>query len=361
MKSITIKLFLFSVVILAAFTSCTKDDEPQSNPEITTGMYILNQGKFGLNNSTLTYFDVNTNVATTDIFQIKNNVPLGDTGQDIIRYGSKLYIAMYKSSVLHVINAQTGLLLKTISLVNSANEPYSPRSMATANGKIYMSMYSGYVAQFDTLSLSIEKTVIVGKNPEGIAYANNKIYVANSGGMAAVKDSTVSVIDPATLTVQRNIKVVINPQKIEVDTQGDLYVISNGNYGNIPVTLQRIEAGTEKVTKIPGFTPFNMTLDGNTLYMFSYEYDANWNVANKRYVKYNVATEQVENSAFIASDAIKEVPFSIDVNPVTKDIFIAESDYVNSGKMYCFGADGKLKYTFTTGLNSAKAIFVTNK
>lgn len=238
--------------------------------------------------------------------------------------------------------------------------PGKPRSMAASNGKIYMTFYTGYVAQFDTTSLSFEKTLKVGNNPEGIAIANNKIYVANSGGMASVKDSTISVIDPSTFSVLRNIKTVINPQKIEVDAQGDLYVISNGNYGNIPVTLQRIEAGTEKVTSIPGFTPFNMSLNGDFLYMFSYEYDASWNVVNKKYIKYDVKNEVIANSSFISSNSIAKVPFSIDVDPVSKDIFIAESDYVNSGKMYCFANDGTFKYSFTTGLNSAKTIFLGN-
>jgi hypothetical protein len=49
------------------------------------------------------------------------------------------------------------------------------------------------------------------------------------------------------------------------------------------------------------------------------------------------------------------------VNPINKDVFIGETDYVNTGKMYCFGADGALKYSFVTGVNPAKTVFITNK
>ena len=65
------------------------------------------------------------------------------------------------------------------------------------------------------------------------------------------------------------------------------------------------------------------------------------------------------NSNFIASTAIAKTPYSIDVNPVTKDIYIGETDYSNTGKMYVFGQNGTLKFTFPTGVNPTKIIFLT--
>ena len=358
-KKIIVSMLL-STVLTALFSSCdSKSDSPQVNPTISTGVYVLNEGSYNNNNSSLTYYDLTTSTSTVDVFTTKNNRGLGDTGQDILKYGSKLYIAVYSSSLIEVLDATTGVSKKTIPMLNTSALPSSPRSLAAYNGKVYITLFDGHVARLDTTSLLIEKTVAVGSNPEGIAVANNKLYVANSGGLGLVNDSTISVIDPVSFTVTGTIKVVINPVFIKADTYGDLYVISFGNYKTIPYTLQRIDATTGKVSVISGQKPYNLAIEGDIAYMYGIEYDANWNPTIKTFTTYNVKTEQVVNSAFISSSAIVKTPYSIDVNPVTKDIYIGESDYVNTGKMNVFGQDGKLKFSFATGVSPRKTIFLT--
>jgi len=355
-----------SILLSSAFAFFLSSCDPNSdktivNSKIGTGVYVLNQGQFQNNNATLTFFNLLDSTVTSDIFTTKNNRGLGDTGQDILKYGSKIYISVYESSLIEVIKASTGISEKSIPMLNASGQPSSPRSLASYNGKIFITLFDGHVTQLDTTTLAVEKTVAVGSNPEGIVVANNKIYVANSGGMALIPDSTISVIDPITFTVINKIKVVINPIVIKADAYGNLYVISFGNYGSIPYTLQCIQAATtpEQVTVIPGLKPYNMTMDGDNLYMYSYGYDANWKVINKSYSIYDVKTAKVVNANFIPSAAIVKTPFSIDVNPVTKDIYIGETDYVNTGKMYVFGQNGTLKFTFATGVNPTKTIFLS--
>ena len=81
-------------------------------------VYILNEGSYQKNNAGITYYDPDKrNNVIDDIFYKQNEAKLGDTGQDIIRYGSKIYIAVYKSSIVEVINANTGVTIKTIPMV----------------------------------------------------------------------------------------------------------------------------------------------------------------------------------------------------------------------------------------------------
>lgn len=249
---------------------------------------------------------------------------------------------------------------KTDPVVDVIKTPSSPRSLAAANGKVYISLYDGHVAQLDTLTMTVEKSVSVGSNPEGIAFANNKIYVANSGGMALKNDSTISVIDPLTFKVIKTIKVVINPTVIKADAYGDIYVISNGNYSTIPYTFQRIDALTDNVTTIANIHPINMSIDGDNAYLYSYDYDANYNTVNKAFIKYDVKNEQALTSSFISAGSVVKTPYSIDVNPISKDIYIGETDFMNTGKVYCFGADGILKFNFATGVNPMKTVFVNS-
>jgi hypothetical protein len=359
---ITKKLSLFLLAALTApiFTSCESTDKVIDVPEISTGVYVLNQGKSKSNNASLTYYNLTSGATTADVFAAANNRGLGDTGQDIIKYGSRLYIAVYKSSLVEVVSAQTGVSIKSIPMLTGTT-PAMPRSLAAANGKVYVTLYDGHVTELDTVSLATGRTVAVGSNPEQSVIVNNKLYVANSGGMAVKNDSTISVINLDNFTVGTPIKVVINPTVIKADKYGDLYVISMGNYYDIPYTLQRINTTTNVVTKITDVKAYNMTIDGDNAYIYHFEYNANWEIINKSYSVYDVKNEKLITSNFIPADALKQVPFSIDVNPVTKDVYIGETDYINTGKMYCYGADGKLKFSFATGVNPAKTIFISNK
>ncbi len=363
-------ILTFTALSALLITSCDKADDlltgqtlpnigsatvMQLLPNTTNGLYVLNEGKMNGNNASLTLCNLSTLISYNDFFSGKNNRGLGDTGQDMIKYGSKIYIAVSTSSLIEVIDANSGVSLKTISMVNESSEPRKPRSLVSLNGNVYISLYDGHVARLDTTSLSIEKTIAVGSNPEQIISANNKLYVANSSS-----DSTISVIDPVSFTETKKIKVAINPTKIKADKYGNLYVISMGDYGyTTPVTLQRIDASTENVTTISGITPYNMAVEGDNLYLYGYDYDANWNVVNKKYLTYNVLSKTLSNTDFITSSTISGIPYSIDVNPTTKDIFIGETvDYKTPGKMYCFSQDGTLKYSFATGVNPSKTVFL---
>lgn len=344
------------------FTSCDSSNEQPSNVEISTGLFVLNQGQMSSNNASMSYFNFADSTDTHDAFMVKNNRGMGDTGQDMMKYGSKVYITVSGSGLIEVVDAATGTSIKSISILTEVNQPATPRSLASYNGKVYVSLFDGRVAQIDTVTLTVEKTVTVGANPEGITVAGNKLYVANSGGWAMVNDSTVSVINLSTFTEEKKIKVVINPTIVKADSYGDVYVISNGNYNNIPYTFQRIEAGTGKVTSIDvdsNFVPVNFTIDGDYAYFYHYTYDANYSVINKKYSIYDVKTEKMYKSNFIASDAISQTPYSIDVDPTTQFIYIGETDYVNNGKMYCFDKNGTFKYSFETGVNPVKTIIIT--
>jgi YVTN family beta-propeller protein len=239
--------------------------------------------------------------------------------------------------------------------VEKVSTPSSPRSLTSANGKVYIVQYDGHVTQLDTINLTLGKTITVGANPDASVIANNKLYVANTGGMAAVMDSTISVIDLTTFTETKKIKINLNPAGLKADGYGDIYVVSNGDYKKIPGKFQRIEAGTDKVTDID-IKVKNFDIVGDNAYISNFDYDANWAAANKTVGIYDVKNEKLVNANIISTEIIK-TPYCIDVNPVTKDIYLGVTDYVNNGEMYCFKEDGTLNFAFTTGLNPSKTVF----
>ncbi|GAB6013018.1 DUF5074 domain-containing protein [Viscerimonas tarda] len=249
--------------------------------------------------------------------------------------------------------------------------PQSPRSLTAYNGKVYVSYFDGYLARIDTARLTVDAQVKVGRCPEYVRVANNKLYVANSGGLDFNNelgyDKTVSVIDPVSFTRIKDIEVALNPDKLAVDSKGNVYVISNGNYGDVQSALQKIDAATGEVKKL-GLSASYMTIYNDKLYLIDSQYDENWNTINT-FLVYDTKTESLITDSFVTDGTEVSNPYSISVNPSNGDVYIGSSDYVTDGDMYIFNQDGQLIKKFDTkGLNpigaysqlSGKGMYILN-
>lgn len=72
-------------------------------------LLVLNEGNWGNNEAELSLVDVNAGSATNNYFASANGRGLGDVAQDILQYGSKIYIAVTFSNSIEVVNPTTGL------------------------------------------------------------------------------------------------------------------------------------------------------------------------------------------------------------------------------------------------------------
>lgn len=349
----TNKLFYLLLIISLSlgFVSCSDDDDSYpvvEPPVVGTGSYILNSGSMGSNNANIAYYDYETGKITYDIFKSLNSKELGDTGQDIITYNNRTYVAVYGSAVIYVLDKE-GKILKEIESTKDGQKQ-QPRNLTAYDGRVYVTYYDGYLAKINPNTLEIEAQVAVGRNPEYVRASKGKLYVANSGGLdyntAIGYDKTVSVVDVATFTEDKKIDVVLNPMDMAVDNDGNIYVISKGNYNDIPNTLQRIDADSQEITEIGNATV--MTICDDKLYTIYSQWDANGS-QEIIYNVYNTNTGTKLSDSFITDGTIVSQPFSISSDPVKNYIFIGDSDYSTNGDMYVFGTDGKLITKFDTG------------
>jgi len=307
----------------------------------TLALYILNRGNYGANNATVFYQNLISGNVVNDLYKTANNSALGESAENILVYGSKVYVAVTFSNRLAILDLQ-GKLLETIEPKDGENT-LNPRGLVAENGKVYVSYYYGHsVAVIDTLSLKEEKRIKVGRYPEQVAVANDKLYVANSGGGDAPDyGNTVSVIDLNTLNVEKEIEVVINPTRLKVDKEGHVYVISMGNYGNIESTLQRIDKTTSRVTTMG---------NANLMSIFEdklYAIHAPYGTTSPAFTLYSTTTGNVVNNNFLATPGITN-PNSLDVDPSSGQIYISNYDYNATSTMYVFDADGKQERSFDT-------------
>lgn len=348
------KKSLFVLIILAVFmTACYKKPVTPDNPAVErNGMYVLNEGVWNYNNSTISYYNFDSGEVTTDIFTTVNNRGLGDTGNDLQRYGSRLYCVVNTSENIQVMDFYTAKVVGTVSLVGK-----SPRRICFSGSKAYVSCFDGSVVRIDTASLAVEATVTVGPNPEGVCIANGKLYVANTGGYNAPNyGTTVSVIDMASFAVIKNITVAMNPSRLYLaPNQQDIYLISNGDYYTVKSCLQKISSLTDEVARTYNIELSNLAFYGNSAFFYSYDF------STEEYTIqiFDLATEMVVNNQFINDGTTFDVPYGIAVNPQNGDVYISDAhNFTVNGDVYCFGQDGKKKFSFEAGVNPSGMVFL---
>ena len=109
----TFRTIILLLTVLSVF-SCDDMHDVERNgglplTQSSGRMLVLSEGLFNMNNSTLAYYNFDTKEFNTNYFQTKNKRGLGDTANDMILYGSKLYIAVDISSQIEVVDVNTGI------------------------------------------------------------------------------------------------------------------------------------------------------------------------------------------------------------------------------------------------------------
>lgn len=378
---------LLIMAIIFTMQSCREDEivvptEYEIIPETPSpdsgirGFYLLNEGNMGSNKCTIDYFDYLTGLYARNFYAERNpNVikELGDVGNDIAIYGSKLYAVINCSHKVEVMDAHTGIRIGQIDIPNC-------RYIRFHRGKAYVSSYvgpvlidpdapKGAVYQVDTLSLQITAKVTVGYQPEEMEIVDDYMYVANSGGYRApYYDNTVSVIQLVDFKQVQQIPVGINLHRIRRDNQGKLWVNSRGDYQTRPSRLYVMQ-------KKPGYNQMvvtdtipvpcsNMAIHGDYLYYYATEWN-NYTASNTiSYGIIDTRTKEVISTNFITDGTERDItiPYGLAIHPETGDIFVTDAkNYVSSGTLYCFSPDGHRKWSVRTGDIPAHICFLSSR
>lgn len=378
----TVYILVSVLLVLLLNTSCRDElyisEErkdivtPPTELKEVSGFYLLNEGNMGMNRARIDYFDYSTGIYHSNIFANRNpNIvkELGDVGNDIKIYGSKLYAVINCSNFIEVMDVKTAKHIARISVPNC-------RYMAFHEGKAYVSSYAGkveinpnaeigFVAEIDTTTLQLTRKAVVGYQPEEMVIHGEKLYVANSGGYRVPNyDCTVSVVDLNTFKEIKKIDVGINLHRMQKDKNGDIYVSSRGDYYNIPPNLYVVDTKTDKVKQKLDIPVGGMCMSGDALYYYSVSFSYLTGQNEVTYGILDTRTKEIESDNIITDGTDKQIviPYGLAVNPETKEIFITDAqNYVVSGYLYCFTPEGKFKWRIMTGNIPAHIVFTDQK
>ncbi len=351
----------------ATLTGCTHYDDDDdfvgggSNNTVNTdaSFYVINAGSYysGID-GTMDYVavDGDSYTATSGVFQTATGQSLGNTPQDAIIYGNKMYIAVYGSNRVFVLNKNTMALEAEI-------ETNSPRDIVAYEGNVYVDNYDGHVSRIDTLSLEVNGTVEVGPNPEEMAIANGRLYVTNSDGMNYANNyadgKSVSIVNLSPFSVMDTKAVGLNPTKAAATTNNNVFIVATGDYGTTPATVQQLDQ-YGNVTDICAGT--YIATVGNNLYVLNAPYGA----SEIAYTKYQVNNDNTLTQ--VASATLEDLVYvsSFSVNPINEDVYVGSyslgdygyADYTANGYVNVYDANtGAKKTQIAAGVGPCAMIF----
>ena len=334
-------------------------------PNEPIGMYLLNEGNMGSNKASIDYVDFVNGYYIRNLYAERNPTvikELGDVGNDLQIYGSKLYAVINCSHKVEVMDARTCVRIGQIDIPNC-------RYIRFSRGKAYVSAYVGPVSinpdaqlgavfEVDTATLTVTREVSVGYQPDELDILGEYIYVANSGGYRVPDyDYTVSVVERYGMKQVQKIPVGINLHRLRKDRHNRLWVSSRGDYGQIPPALHLLERknSTSKEMAVTDTFPIpcsEFVIAGDSLYFYGVSWNSQTESNHVSYGIFNIASKTLSASSFITDGTEKDIkiPYGIAVNPYNGDIFVTDAkNYVSSGVLHCYGRNGRKKWSVRTG------------
>lgn len=378
------RYLIIYIALMMALTGCRTDDIIVYMEEVDTGvqvlptefagMYVLCEGNMGSNKCTLDFLDLSGETIhyQRNIYSERNPnevKELGDVGNDIQIYGSRLWLVINCSNKVEVCRASDAVKIGKIDIPNC-------RYVTFHEGYAYVSSYVGPVSvsndaplgrvyKVDTLTLQKVDSVLVGYQPEEMAVVDDKLYVANSGGYRVPDyDHTVSVVDLKTFKEERKIDVAINLHRCRADQYGNLWVTSRGDYYDLQPSLfylSRDDVGNMQVVGQFDIPVSDLCIVGDSLYYIGtqFSYFTMTDIQTSGII--NVRTYQQVSQQLSGSDEMANIkqPYGIIVHPQDRDFYLMDAKYyVSSGELLHFKADGTFDYKVRTGDIPAHAVFL---
>lgn len=223
-------------------------------------------------------------------YKIVNKIHLdGNGGWDYLfsdDAAARLYVS--HDDRVHVIDLENG---KVIGAISNLDGVHGIAIDSLLNRGFISTKRDNKVTIFDTKTLNVIKKVdIPGKSPDAIMYEtfSKKIIVANG------HSDNISVLDPKTGEVVKNIALTGNPEAMVSDGKGKIYV--NLESESKIAVINASDFKVEKVWSLnPGEGPTGLAFDDSTHRLFSV-------CANKTMVIVDANSGQIITTLPIAGD-----------------------------------------------------------
>lgn len=352
MKSLFGNIWLiFSLLVLTVmFSSCMKDDlRPITEFSVShDGVFIPCEGNFMYGNASLSYYDKNAKLVENQVFCRANGFPVGDVLQSVAIFDSLAYLVVNNSGKIYSINKNT------FKYSGKITDLVSPRYMYFVSPvKAYVTdMYSRCMYVVNPQTCMVDKTISLDDG-SGEYYRNSSEQMVVCDSLVFVNcwsyDDKVLVINSKTDEIVSRITVMKQPRRMVLDCNRKLWVICDGGVANSSYCgtagFVKIDVATRTVEKTVEFpqgdfpTAISINAGGDTIYY-----------ANNHVYRFPVDSQSQTGEVFLQNSG-GHYFYGIGVDPYNSDVYVADAvDCMQSGVVYRISAQGAELDKFKVGI-----------
>ncbi|MEO1434600.1 MAG: DUF5074 domain-containing protein, partial [Bacteroidota bacterium] len=345
-------ILIISALFLVLVSGCKKEDFTVTGV-YSQGVFIANEGPFQTGTGTISFLDTETGTINQSIFESVNGRPLGNIVNSIEVFQAKAYIVVNNAAKIEVADAGD---FTSIGVINGLAQPRYFVGLNSEKG--YVSQWgdqgaNGAVVVVDLETRQIRTTIETGGGPEAMVLVEDKLYVANSGGFGS--DNKVLIINTETDEVESMIEVGDKPTGLQLDANGNLWVLCAGAKVFDPVTFALDEANSTAGRLI------QIDLDNNNSILTNLEWSSvasfpgNLVMNETRTVMYyldgTVYRMSIEDAALPTTPFLNNFFYGLDLDPNTGILYGTDAgDFASDGQLLRFMSDGSPIDTFPVGI-----------
>lgn len=356
------KILLFAALTMS-IVACMDDDdrlfEQQPIPG-EKGIYIVNQGnQYSGVEGTLSFIDASDYQPVHKLFASANGKSMGMSPQDAVIYGSKLYLSMHGSNMVWAIDRETRKILGHI-------ETSAPQGMAAAEGALYVTNNDGYLTKIDTAALKVVSKIEIGPNPVEIEARNGHLYVSISDGYNSAKGYAngfrLAKVALKTFEKVGDVKVGMNPYAMTQDANGNIFVVCNGNYGDVAAKVWRVAVDDKATEYCEGSV---IAAHGDRLYVVNSVTDwTDWaapKTVNSTAI-YNTKSHEKLSSELWGGKDFPAIPTRLYINPSNGELYLlsrtSNLEFTKTGAVSIFDRLGTFKKKLDVGVEPYAVAFL---
>ncbi len=338
---------VFALFGMTFFTNCEKDETEDLNNETLIekgqGVFVINEGAFQNENSSLGYIDNVSGEVHNDLFYEINDRFLGDVFQSMKIINNNAYLVINNSGVIEITEPETVEHVATIEGFTSPRH-ILPVDETTA---YVTDLFAGKIWIVDLSEHSIESEIeFPGGWSEAMMKTEHGVFVT------APNANKVYTIDPSTHTVTDSLEVFPQPNSMVTDKNGMVWVLSGGTWDGEVGGLTAINPGTFEISTEIQFaensgSASDLTINpaGNKLYYIAGNI---W--------EFSIEESQLQSEPFIESQG--EVFYGLGICPLANDIYATDAmDFNQKGKVIKYSSQGVEIESFDAGIVPSGFLF----
>lgn len=298
--------------------------------EYENGVFILNEGNFQFGNASMSFFNRGDGSVQNGLFEAINGIPMGDVAQSMTVIGNSVYVVMNNSGKIWKLN------LSDLNVQEEITGFPSPRYMLpVSDSKAYVTNFQGDVISV----INLNSNTITSSIPVD-GWTEEMELVAEYAYVLGMRSNQIYRLDPQTDQLTDSIHLGVEPNCIELDENGKLWVLTTGGWDQQELAkLFRIDPESFSIEEEMIFPAIEMN-PGNLT--FSPDYQSLYFTSGDGLYKMDVADGQIPSSPMIPGNF-----YGMNIDPETGNIYVTDAlDYNQRGYVYRFTESGNAIDTF---------------